>query len=60
VVTGLDVVAAVTGVLGVDNGLVTITDKSAAHDALKTITVDGYANNSVIGSGADVTTALNT
>ncbi len=50
---------AVTGVLGVDNGLVTITDKSAAHDTLKTVTVDGYANNSLIGSGSDVTTALN-
>lgn len=58
-VAGTNAVPAVTGVLGVDNGLVTITDKSAAHDALKTITVDGYANNSVIGSGADVTTALN-
>ena len=58
-VAGTNKADAVTGVLGVDTGVVTITDTSAAHDALKTITVDGYANNSVIGSGANVTTALN-
>lgn len=58
-VTGTNVTPAVTGVLGVDNGLVTITDKSAAHDALKTITVDGYANGSRIGDGTNDTTALN-
>ena len=58
-VGGVNEIKAVTGVLGVANGVVTIDDSATA--TIKTITVDGYANNSVIGSGAgNLTTVLET
>jgi len=53
VVNGVAEAKAVTGVLGVVTGKVLIDDSGAGF--IKTITVDGYATASRIGTGADTT-----
>ena len=58
-VAGVDAVDAVTGVMGVSTGAVTINDKAVTLNSIKTITVDGYATGSVIGT-TNATTALAT
>ncbi len=57
VVDGVAAADAVTGVLGVTTGVVTIEDNATA--AITSVTVDGYGNGSSIGSGTTLSKLAN-